>query len=902
MLDKAQLTELFDRFSTPPAGRKLILDARVQAPVRDVKSRGGNVITLLASRKMGGDVEIATESRHIEFAAAVGLEYDNNVHEFYTQPCQLKLELIDEAIGKTHSSTHVPDFLSIRNDGFMLEEWKSDVKLERLAERFPYRYVRSSDGLWRSPQIESQLAELGIRYRIFSDSAMPRRRVENLLYLAHYFGPAAESCPEEALAQLQLALREHGHLTFSELLAPPYEFSADLLNKAIADNLVATDLDSETLTEKRLFNLYRDDVLRDFMVANVKSSGASPLTPFALDIADGTKFLFEGQELTIVMVGEGSVVCNRPDGSSITLTREWLLSAHEKNHITGIENARTQNRGLGSYSKEQLTTALQRQALLESPERPSGVSERSLRRWSARQNVANANGADKVLALVPHCKQRGNRKRRLSDLQLAVMERVIDEHWRTSEAINYKTCYRFLVVASEKEGVKSPSYPTLIQHIQALETNRDVRVRHGKRLAYQQDTFVDVLYYDTPVHGSRPFQYVHIDHTQLDIEVVSSRTGDALGRPWLTVAIDAWSRRILAFYLTFDPPSYISVMMAIRDMVRRFSRLPEFIVVDNGTDFLSDAFKTFLRAMGTHLRFRPAGRPRHGAVLERLFGRLNTEYIHNLAGNTKATKNVRAVSGSHLPKKLAQWTLEALYRGVEYWATEYYDNEPHQALNESPRDAFQRGLRESGLRPQRQVVFNKDFLIATCPPVDRKGTRMVNQQRGVKVDDRFYWSGVFTSPKVAGANIPVRYDPWDASSVYVLVRDHWHHAVCRNLYDLGQLTEAEQKAFSEEFRSRTGTRPTDKGAAQRLREFMRIFTPEGAIAVQFERQAENKALYNSLQMSSVTPVIAPHRFDFDEDTAGSTTSSRRDQKTTTTAPTPPKRPAVLGDSTEFEDF
>ena len=114
------------------------------------------------------------------------------------------------------------------------------------------------------------------------------------------------------------------------------------------------------------------------------------------------------------------------------------------------------------------------------------------------------------------------------------------------------------------------------------------------------------------------------------------------------------------------------------------------------------------------------------------------------------------------------------------------------------------------------------------------------------------------------------------------------------------MTEAEQKAFSEEFRSRTGTRPTDKGAAQRLREFMRIFTPEGAMAVQFERQAENKALYNSLQMSSVTPVIAPHRFDF-EDTASSTTSSRRDQKTTT-APTPPQRPAVLGDSTEFEDF
>jgi putative transposase len=66
-------------------------------------------------------------------------------------------------------------------------------------------------------------------------------------------------------------------------------------------------------------------------------------------------------------------------------------------------------------------------------------------------------------------------------------------------------------------------------------------------MAYQKNTFVDVLYYDTPAHGSRPFQYVHIDHTLLDIELISSRTGKPLGRPWLSLAVDAWSRRIVAF-------------------------------------------------------------------------------------------------------------------------------------------------------------------------------------------------------------------------------------------------------------------------------------------------------------------------------------------------------------------
>ena len=42
----------------------------------------------------------------------------------------------------------------------------------------------------------------------------------------------------------------------------------------------------------------------------------------------------------------------------------------------------------------------------------------------------------------------------------------------------------------------------------------------------------------------------------------SSSTGELLGKPWVTFMVDAYSRRLLAVYLTFDPPSYRSVMMA----------------------------------------------------------------------------------------------------------------------------------------------------------------------------------------------------------------------------------------------------------------------------------------------------------------------------------------------------
>nr|WP_175802405.1 DDE-type integrase/transposase/recombinase [Burkholderia anthina] len=906
MLDTLQLTNLFDKLGTPDRGRQLILDARTQAPVRPAMAQGGSVVTVLASQKMGR--EIRTENNHIEFAAAVTREHTDDVLEYYARPCELRLELIDDSTGEVRKLLQVPEFLVIREDGFTLEEWKSEAKLARLAEKYPYRYSKSSVGEWFAPQIEKQLADIGIRYRVFSDESIPRRRVSNLLYLADYLH-LAEPCPDDVLARLHEALQERGALTFMELLAAPYEFDADSLNQAIAGNRVATDLDRQSLAEKRSFRLYRDEALRDFMLADTRSGSLPGVDRFALNIADGAKFVFDGNELTIVMVAGDSIVCNRQDGSTITLTRSWLESAHEKGQVRCTQQGQQSSQDLSRYSKDDFQAALRRQGLLESESGHANVSGRTLRRWKARQEIALANGDNEVLALVPNTGSRGNRTPRLSTRQVELMDNVIDEQWLNSKAINYKTCHRMMLVAFSEAGEMPPSYPTLIARIKARETNEDLRTRHGKRIAYQASTFIDVLYHDTPAHGSRPFQYVHIDHTLLDIEVISSRTGKPLGRPWLSLAVDAWSRRIVAFYLTFDSPSYTSVMMTVRDMVRRFNRLPEFIVVDNGSDFLSTAFESFLRAMGTHLRFRPAGQPRHGAVLERMFGRLNTEYIHNLAGNTKATKNVRMVTGSHLPQKLAEWTLGALYAGIQHWACEFYDQNIHPALDESPREAFVRGMRENGKRPQTHIQFNRDFLIATCPPVDRTGTRQIHRQRGVKVDQRFYWSAAFDSAQLDGESALVRYDPWDASSVYVRVKDAWVRAVCRNLHGLGLLTEVEKRALTEEYNRRHGSLADSERDKKRLREFIQVFTPEGALATEFERQAENRLLYGDLHFASVEPVVAPQRVGLKAEAPTTTEAPKVTptpplQEQPINHPLPPSEETIDADDDliDFEDF
>jgi putative transposase len=115
---------------------------------------------------------------------------------------------------------------------------------------------------------------------------------------------------------------------------------------------------------------------------------------------------------------------------------------------------------------------------------------------------------------------------------------------------------------------------------------------------------------------------------------------------------DVYSRRILACYVTYDPLSYRSVMMAFRHCVKHYGRLPQELVADRGPEFQSVYFETLhLRCFETKLE-RPAGQPRFGPVIERLFG-TTTQLLHQLRGNTQASKIPRQVTKAVDPKRLA---------------------------------------------------------------------------------------------------------------------------------------------------------------------------------------------------------------------------------------------------------
>jgi len=325
------------------------------------------------------------------------------------------------------------------------------------------------------------------------------------------------------------------------------------------------------------------------------------------------------------------------------------------------------------------------------PPDQAAVPARTLRRWLASYRAAHMTYDCGFVGLLPRLADCGRRERRLPESTLAALDQSIRHDYESLRQRNRRVAYGIFLHRCDEQGLLACSYATYIRAIRLRPSDLQTRGRKGSRAAYQQRTFYWELTTTTPRHGDRPFEIAHIDHTRLDIELLHSATRQPLGRPWASLLVDAFSRRILAVYITFFAPSAHTCLALLRLSVQRHGRLPQTVVVDNAAEFRSRDFETFLALYECTKKTRPSASPRHGSVIERIFGTTNSQFIHTLAGNTQLTKEVRLVNRTTDPKTHATWTLATLYAALLLYAHEAYDGTDHPALGQSPRDAFARG-------------------------------------------------------------------------------------------------------------------------------------------------------------------------------------------------------------------
>lgn len=480
------------------------------------------------------------------------------------------------------------------------------------------------------------------------------------------------------------------------------------------------------------------------------------------------------------------------------------------------------------------------------------VPGRTLRFWLARYRLAKERCGNGYVGLLPKTGRRGNRTLRLPEESRNLLTEFVANDYESLKQKSRAASWAALRRTCEEKGVIAPSYVTFCLAVRERPVFEQTLKRQGHRAAYTHAPFYLELQLTTPRHGDRPFEISHIDHTELDIEVVCSHTGRRLGRPWMTILTDAFSRRGLSLYLTFDAPSYRSCMMILRDCVRRHGRLPQILVIDGGPEFESTYFETLLARYEVTKKTRPPAQARFGSVCERIFGTTNTQFVHNLRGNTQITRNVRQVTKSVNPRGQAVWTLAALEERLSEYVFEIYDTAFHPSLGQSPRGAFTAGLESGGLRKQRMISYDEDFLITTLPTTP-KGIAKVVPGRGVKVNQIHYWSDRFRNPAVEGTHVAVRYDPFDAGAAYAYVERQWVRC-CSEYHTVFQgRSQKEILLASTELRRRRQTCTGGKGAtARKLADFLQAVESEEALLEQRMRDREAQSTRHT-QLSVAPP-------------------------------------------------
>lgn len=768
---------------------ELIKRVRESEPSRQVGGGSKNVVGAYPSRKMGKSIHF--ESHKVELPGLYLKEHDPHVMEMYDQPPSIKL-LYKSAKEKVLSIYHTPDYFVLYDDKAGWEEWKAEEDLSQLSKESPNRYIMVN-GKWRCPPGEAYANQFGLHYWVKSAGEINWQLQRNIIFLEDYLLDNKTVYSDTDVKHIISYVRNKPGVLLLELLRDNSE-NADKIYYLIAKKILHVDLDREILSEPELTHVFLDEESAIAHKTCITDRNITRLASHTLNIVPGTNILWDGNSWTIVNVGTKNISIVSVDGNICELPNEKFFNMASDQRIKGAENDiikatdETINSKIAEASEQEIREANCRYKIilpilegagindLESVE----VTQRTIRNWLNSYKQAEQQYGSGFIGLIPNIKKRGNRVSHLPDDTVNAIYKFLDEN-ETITNQRSKVLYGKFCALCENSGIIAPSDKTFYAIMKSRSLYQRTYKTQGSRAAYQYAQFYWELDMTTPKHGERPFEIAHIDHTEIDLELAHSKTGKGLGRAWLTIMIDAFSRKVLSFYITFDAPSYKSDMMALRECVRRFNRLPQIIVTDNGRDFKSTYFQSLLAFYGVTHKIRPPHKARYGSIGERIFGTTMTQLVHNLQGNTKIMKNVRQVTKSVNPKNHAVWSLPELYELLKEYFYEFYDTQEHSTLGESPREAFERGIIVSGKRPFRFIPYNQSFIIMTLP-IGKKnnGTAKVDPQRGVKVNYLYYYCDEFYKSNMAGTRVQVRYDPWDIGNIYCLIKGHW--ARCYSQY------------------------------------------------------------------------------------------------------------------------
>ena len=369
-----------------------------------------------------------------------------------------------------------------------------------------------------------------------------------------------------------------------------------------------------------------------------------------------------------------------------------------------------------------------------------GVSDRSLYRW-----IQAYNSLGSIAGLVSRKRGWAEGNSRLSKEQDELVTAVINEFYLHKQRPTIEQTIREVQRVASQKGLDSPSRRTIRQRILRISEEERLRKRGQKEKAKNKFTpkpnsFPNVDF---------PLSVIQIDHTPVDLIIVDNQYRKPIGRPYLTLAMDVYSRMITGYYLSLDAPSVTSVAMCIARSILPKERLlldhnvkgewavfgyPNKIHVDNGADFRSLDLSKSCEAHGIALEFRPVGRPEFGGHIERVIGTFMKE-VHGLSGTTFSNTKEKDTYQSEAE---AVMTLDEFETWLLNYIVNVYHKRVHSALGMSPVEKWRLGIfgdaNNVGCGYPQMPVNEETLLLDFLPSVNR-----TIQHNGVTIDGLRYY-------------------------------------------------------------------------------------------------------------------------------------------------------------------
>lgn len=392
-----------------------------------------------------------------------------------------------------------------------------------------------------------------------------------------------------------------------------------------------------------------------------------------------------------------------------------------------------------------------------------------------------------VEALIPKHHKKGNRLEQNTGDDLYYWQAVNQKYLRPerpSIASVYEY-YRDLITLANKGVVQGKvmhvSRSGFYNRINKLPPYDVALKRYGKQYA-------DRKFHPVGAHIAltRVMERVEIDHTPLDLILLDDELNIPLGRPYLTLLIDSYSRCVVGFYLGYREPSYDSVCKALLNacldknyVKKQFPHIQhdwecsgkiETLVVDNGAEFWSKNLDQVCRVVVSDIQYNPVAHPWLKPLVERFFGTVNKKLLVSIPGKTFSKIDDLK---DYNPKKDAVMRFSAFMDVFYKWIIDVYHYTPNARETHIPYLSWQRGVAEfppaqyAGETAERLIIeLGQTFeLVLRKGGLHLKGLRYEN--------DELVEYRRSTSLPSGKRNIKllVKLNPMDMSCIYVYLKD-----------------------------------------------------------------------------------------------------------------------------------